>query len=117
MQVKGFYLSLEAIISLLLLSALIVMQTPEQETNTGLKELVILQKENDLLRVWLIQGSFNEKEMVEDFQFVFPNANGKITVDGKEIVIGKQEKNTVASSTLFFDNIMAMHSIKLSVFN
>ncbi len=115
---KGFYLSTEAILSLALLSALLIAQPPLQApADAGLEELHVLQRENDLLKVWLMEASFDEKEMRHDFMFAFPGNSGKIAVDGVETVVGEEGKEGIASSLLFFDSEMQEHRIRLTVFD
>ncbi|RLG18090.1 hypothetical protein DRN67_04555 [Candidatus Micrarchaeota archaeon] len=116
MQVnRGFYLSTEAIISLLLLGALLALETPKEKP--GLTELHILQKENDLLRTWLLEGSFDEKAMEQDFLALFPNSAGIISMDGKETIVGRRGSTAIASRLVFFDSALEKHEIELIVFD
>ena len=117
MQLKGFYLSTDAILSLLLLSALLAAQAPLEAADVSLRELYVLQKENDLLRLWMVEGAFNENAMQRDFAFVFPGSSGKIVIDGREILVGKKGEEGTASSLLFFDSGMHGHRIGLIVFD
>lgn len=62
---KGFVISIEAMISLLVL--ILVLLSLPQENNTSLKELLITQQENDLLRVWASeQPLINQNDLIND---------------------------------------------------
>jgi hypothetical protein len=98
-------IAIEAIFALLL--AATIASFPIQENNNAkVEELLILQKENDLLKVWLQQQTLQEKELLSDFEFVFPNRTGTISVAGKKIEIKKN--NT------FFQKIISSSAFCLS---
>ena len=112
---KGFYLSLGELIALLLVaSALLAL--PESE-EPSFKELVVLQKEHDLLKVWGKTLEFEEKELVQDFQEVFPNRSGFVEIDGKKLSVGeKQEASLVVAEGWLFDSTMNLRHLRIGVF-
>lgn len=113
---KGFFLSLEAAVSLLALASIIVAAMPQAEEEESLKEIIILQKENDLLKAWAKKASFEENEMLSDFQLAFPEQSGKIILNGGEIQIGEKKQNAIASRMVFFQKNMEKTEITLIVF-
>ena len=82
-------------------------------------ELYLFQKENDLIKIWGIEGEFNIDEMVSDFEFVFPEKGGAIEIGGNKIAIGPDTGNgavssEAVSSTAYFYNY-SMERIKITV--
>lgn len=99
---KAFALTIEAILALLVVAS--IASFPMQAQKTDLLELLVLQKENDLLKIWL-QEELDEKEMASDFEFAFPQQNGEIEFNGKTIKIkkfGYETKRSISSSALFY---------------
>ncbi|MDP2973801.1 MAG: hypothetical protein Q8N60_02005 [Candidatus Diapherotrites archaeon] len=114
-QKKGFYLSMEAILSMVLLVSLLAFPLPQQ--SSYLNDLHVFKKENDLLLLWQQQGSsLNLEQMQRDFQFAFPGLSGKIVFDGIEKPVGTGKNESIASEIAFFDGLMQRHEIKLVVF-
>jgi len=112
---NGFYLSLEAIVSMLLLTALLSHALPKEESS--LNDLHVFKKENDLLLLWQLQGQgLNAGQMQLDFEFAFPEQSGKIVFNGEEIIVGKQGGEAIASEIVFFDGGIGRHEIRLIVF-
>jgi len=113
---RGIYFSADAIISLLLLSALLSLPAARQDPEFS--GLLVLQKENDLLKAWCREGlPFNEEEIIEDAEFVFPGSGMRITLDEKEIALGAETGGAIASEIIFFDGSMRKHAIQLAVYN
>ncbi|NMA44879.1 MAG: hypothetical protein GX950_03660 [Candidatus Diapherotrites archaeon] len=96
---KGFVISIEAMISLLVL--ILVLLSLPQENNTSLKELLITQQENDLLRVWASeQPLINQNDLINDSKKIF-GENFTLYLDGKKIYgnqINLQKKENCVSS-------------------
>ena len=114
MKTKGYYLSFEAIVSLLLLGLLLAM--PLQARQPSLNDLHIFKKENDLLLLWAKQGSgLTLQRMAQDFKFAFPGKSGEMFLDGERIAIGGSGRESVASKAVFFDK-GKKHGIRLVVF-
>ena len=112
---RGIYLSVEAILSLLILAALLAVAAPAEKES--MQELYIFQKENDLLKIWARDGLPPAEEMVSDFEFAFPQASGAIEIDGEAIEIGEQGgEDAVSASVYFFDEKMRRREIKVKVF-
>ena len=118
MRSSGLYLSLEAIFSLIILISLLVIPTQLREQN--LDELYIMQKQNDLLKIWVRERNFEEANLKSDFLFVFPNQKGLIEFGNKKIVIGKLEglnnyRKSVAIGH-YLDGELELREIKLTVY-
>lgn len=117
MKPDGFALSLEAILSLLLLAGIASMASFEHQNNS-LNELLLLQKENDLLKVWVKEKTFDLNGMKSDFEFVFPQKSGKIFLNGGEISIGKSiGKKAVSSNAVFFSKNLEKTVLRVIVFD
>jgi hypothetical protein len=116
---KAIVLTVEAMLSLLLFA--VIATLPLQSQETSLAELLILQKENDLLKVWLLQESLpSEAEMLKDFETVFPQSSGTIEVDGKKIEVARKQADSaskIVSTAIFFDSALQRHEIRLTVYN
>ena len=113
---RGFYLSLEALLSLIALTALIAI--PAGQPATTLDDLYVFQKENDALKVWAAQGLPGEEEMAGDVAFVFPGQYAELMVNGKIIAVGtpKGTGTGISSELHFFDSALNEHVVRLTVF-
>jgi hypothetical protein len=112
---KGVYLLIEAILSLTLLVSILVLLTPLEKNN--LNKLLVLQKANDLIKVWVKEKSFHEEKMAKDFESVFPRLKGEITLKGKKIVIkGRDSKNIVSVKGFYVIKGVGLREIRLKVF-
>ncbi|MDD4250680.1 MAG: hypothetical protein PHX27_00630 [Candidatus ainarchaeum sp.] len=109
---KGFLISLEAIIAILMFSiVLLSISFPKQES---FSDLIIIQQENDLLRVWS-KNSINENEMIQDAKLFFDNF--QIQIDNKKILIGKEcNKNAISSETILLDEKLIERKIRIIVY-
>jgi hypothetical protein len=111
---KGISPSLEAALSLLVLVA-IILSTPSAES-PGLQNLLILQKEHDLMRIWARGGLPEIEEMASDFKFAFGNRSGKINVNGRVVSIGPESKEAISAQMDFFDWNLGRKKVVLTVF-
>lgn len=84
------HLTIESLLSLILLVIVIAVPIPERNDGKKLDELYIIQKEHDLLKIWFSEEGLEENEMINDFMFVFSEKNGKIIINGVEFPIGKE---------------------------
>lgn len=113
---RGFYLTLEAVISFIILVMIVI--AAGNVSNSKNNEIYILQKENDLLKVWFVDGLDSELEMVSDFEFAFPN-NCKILEVNSIRIFASEMKCTgdaVSSSGKFINEFLQVSEIKLTVF-
>jgi len=84
MRNKGFYLSLEAAISLSIMIFLSLSVLPYYlPQNT--EELSTIKKMHDLLKVWQSLPEISNETLINDTNFVFPEQDFAIYVDGSEI--------------------------------
>ncbi|MBI5884712.1 hypothetical protein HZB89_01295 [archaeon] len=84
MKEKGILLSLEALIALLLVVALIAVHAgQEREGNTGFRVLYLFQQENDLLKVYGMMESMDEKELLEFFNELFEGRKRSMEFNGR----------------------------------
>jgi uncharacterized protein HemX len=112
---KGFVFSFEAVISALILG-LALIATSQQQT-ISLKEVLLLQQENDLLKVWSAEEKFpSEAEMVADANLFF-RENCDLTVNGMEILTSKGKgKNCVSSEGKILDDSLSEKNILIKVY-
>lgn len=90
---KGFVFSIEATISLLIL-VLILLSIPS-EKSTSLKELLITQQENDLLRVWATPDELliNQDDLIRDSKKMF-GENFTLYINQQKIYDKQNTQNT-----------------------
>jgi len=100
---NAFVFSTDAILALLVLLSFSFVFLENTNYDAGIPDLIVLQKENDLLKVWCKQGTLGLDEMASDFSFVFPNAGGKVSLNGTEITVGRGDfRQSVSSSAKCF---------------
>ena len=109
---KGFVFSFEAIIALTLF-ALMLFAIPQQN-DSSLKELLILQQENDLIKVWSVTN-WDEQTLISDTKLMF-NENAEVWVNEKNIFSCKKRKNSIASEGILLDQTLNENKIKLVVY-
>ena len=117
MNRRGIYLTFEAMLSLLILLAIISI--PMQNKMENLDELHILQKENDLLKAWLFERAFDLDGMREDFEFVFPNSSGEIEIGKEKIAVGKpvgKHREIYSASGFALDEELNAVEIRISIY-
>lgn len=116
MNEKAAYLTIEAIISLLALTAIIASQNANNQVN--LTELYQVQKQADLIRVWVISENLNQDEMISDVNSMFPEKKTAIEFEDNLIELNKQKKysNSIALKGFYWKN-NKLNEIKLTVFN
>lgn len=113
---KGFSFSFDAAISLLLLVSFIyVVLGVFSFSEENLNRLYVLQKENDLLKVWSYTRQTNSQEMIADFERVFPGKQKILTINNREILEGKGQ-NAVSSKAILLNKDLEAMQIKLVVF-
>lgn len=114
---KGFVFSIEATISLLVL-ILILLSLPS-EKNTSLKELLITQQENDLIRVWASSDELliSQNDLISDSKKMFGE---KFTLYiNEQKIYGTQNsitKNCVSSEGIIIEKMTLIEkNIKIIV--
>ncbi len=117
MKCRGLHLTFEAMLGLLILFA--ILSIPIQNGQQSLHELHILQKQDDLLKLWLSERSFDAEKMKGDFEFVFPNSSGAIEIGEEKIVVGKPVTNNSkiysASGFMLNENLRTIE-IRISIY-
>jgi hypothetical protein len=107
---KGFVFTFESILTLLLF-ALMLYSIPA-EKNFTLKELLITQQADDLLRVWS-QSYPNESEIIEDTKMMFGN-NAKISLNGKEI-LNCEGTNKISIEGIILDDTLNENNLNITI--
>ncbi len=108
---RGIVFCFEALIALLLFGTILIT-IPSIKENS-LKELLIIQQENDLLRVWSVD--FPEQyEMISDTKIMFDNF--ELFLDEEKIyqngIVGE---NSIASEGIIVDNFLIERKIRIVV--
>ncbi|MFH1663681.1 MAG: hypothetical protein ABH986_02645 [archaeon] len=111
---KGFSFTFEAALSMIIL--VIIISIPVQSEPGKLEKIYVLQKENDLIKVWVKEKEFNENEMKKDFREMFLSEKGEITVEGKKIGIDGKTGNTIIKSSGFYYRNGKLDEISVKVF-
>jgi hypothetical protein len=119
MNSKAFNLIIELLLVLFFFSIFFLFFPFQNNLMTEkLLELNVLQKEHDLLKVWL--SNFNElnlNEMLSDALFVFPEKTIEISFDEEKILFkGKTKNKAIISEVFFYDAQLKKHIITLKVF-
>ena len=109
-NLKGFIISFEAIFSILLF--LLIILTINFNTTNNLQDLLILQQENDLLKVWSINYP-TIPEIIFDTKLMFDNAS--VFLDEKEI-LKSNGKQSISSEAIILDNSLKEHKIRIVVY-
>ncbi|MEK6959408.1 MAG: hypothetical protein AABW59_05185 [archaeon] len=108
---KGFVFSLEAALALVVIASAIIF-LPQVESVT-LDELMILQQENDLLKVWSYDPP-SDIEAMADCTTMFGN-NYSLTIDGRELVKKPCAKRAVASEARIVNELLLEQTFKIEV--
>jgi hypothetical protein len=109
---KGFVLSLEAILSILLF-ALMLFALPTTES-TSLKEINAIQQANDLLRVWSATQTI-ENEMIKDTKILFQN-NAELWVNENQLISCEKKKNSIGTEGILVDENLNEKNIKIIIY-
>jgi len=111
---RGFVFSLEAVVALLLFGMLLL--TTAQPKPVSIKELLILQQENDLLKVWSAHYP-SEGEIIADTRLLF-GGTAEVKVDGK-VVAGAQgngKGKAISSEGIIIDDLLQEKKFLVTVY-
>ena len=114
MKNKGMWFSLEATLSLIVLTMLLLSVQPEK--TPSLENIHIVQKEHDLLLLWAKNRPVSIEEMETDFGTAFPEKNGELELGEFSKTIGIAGKEAIASEAIFFDSTGKGTVIAVKVF-
>ena len=108
---KGIVFSFESFIALLFFVTILLSMN--YETNTSLKELLILEQENDLLKIWSVNFP-NKGEMINDSKLLFNNF--ELFLDEIKIHETKIKKNGIGSETVIIDKDLVEKKVRIVVY-
>ncbi|MFH1224502.1 MAG: hypothetical protein V1676_01735 [Candidatus Diapherotrites archaeon] len=116
MNASAFHLGIEAVFSLLVLALL--LSAPVPAADSSLSRLQLLQKQQDLLAVWVAFGNPDAETMRADFVFVFPGRAGIIGFAGDKFEINLPPEGCTRStaSARYLDGTLRLREITLTVF-
>lgn len=118
MNERAVYFSLEVILSFILLVALIAFPLHRNEGKAD--ELVLVQKEHDLIKVWVKERCFSKDEMEKDFLQNFPSNAGIIEFEGKKIFVNSTYLNfkaqRISVKGFYLDGFLKVQGLSLTVF-
>jgi len=119
MSKRAFIFSLDATLCLVIV-AVVIIATFISIANIRLNQhdLLILQKEHDLLKHWL-KTRASENEMIEQANALLANESFTIEINDKKVFSsGDTASNKAISSSAFiFDEELNVKKVKLTVFN
>jgi len=117
---EGFVFTLDATLALLITSTIlaVAMVSFAQIKPPATEELLILQKEHDLMKHWLIAGA-TEHEMTEQIEKLFGNIGVKLGVNGKVVLYRKASvaRSAITSRLVILNTKAVARKIVLTVFN
>lgn len=95
---RGFIFSYDALLFLAAVSFLVLQMAylPAE----GKEHFLILQKQHDLVKVWLMEGSFEKGSIARDLNFVFPNKSGSVYFGNEKIIFGSQKSKGKRASVV-----------------
>ena len=108
---KGFYFSLELIIAFIFLALLFSQNI--QNNDFLLNEVLVLQKQNDLLKIWTLQKETRPDTMAYDYQVIFPDRKALIYINGTKLEINGNGSKAIASEISFYNSNGLKTKIKL----
>lgn len=108
---KGVVFSFEALLALIIF-ILILLNLNLTETNS-LKELLILEQENDLLKVWSVDFP-SESEMLIDSSKLF--SNFELYLNEKKLSSAKIKNQSIASEATILDDNLVENKIRIIVY-
>ena len=109
-NLKGFIISFETIFSILLfLLIILTINFPDQD---NFKDLLLLQQENDLLKVWSANYPTNQ-EIVTDTMLMFDHVS--VFLDEKEI-LKSNGNQSISSEAVILDNSLNEHKFRIVVY-
>ncbi len=107
---KGFIFSFEATLSILIFS-LILISLPYSKTD-NYSELIIIQQENDLLKVW--SKNYSETEMIKDIKQLFESAS--LFVNDIKILEGNKTNAAISSEGILLDEFLNEKRVRVVVY-
>lgn len=118
MSEKAFMFSLDATLCFII-AAIIIIATfiSVAGTKPDQSELLILQKEHDLLKHWL-KTRASEDEMIEQASTLLSNESFAIEINGQSVFNSGNTtgKKAVSSLAFIFDDELNVRKVKLTVF-
>ena len=112
---RGFHLSTEALITLVF--AVMLFSLPAQKCSPSMNELLIMQKESDLLKLWAKDYCPNSESIKKDFRLAFPGNRGVVNMCGKKLVFRGRGKKALSAEIFFFDSKLEKRLWRITVFN
>jgi hypothetical protein len=112
LKIRGFVFSLEACIALIIFGLTCI--TLFQPTQVSLKELIVLQQENDLLKVWSVTYP-TQLDSVKDCEQLFGD-RFELKIDGILIHSFRENANSVSSSAILLDDSLSEKLFELTVY-
>jgi hypothetical protein len=109
---RGIIFSLEAILSGIIFCIILLSMSNVQ--SDSLKELLIVQQGNDLLKIWSTDFPTNT-EIISDTQALFDNAS--VSLDGTEILKAKSTgMNKISLEEIIVDDFLVERRIRIIVY-
>lgn len=112
------HLSTEALFSLFLLCSILLL--PVSFSSPSYSEVLLVQKENDLLGVWLMQRSFSKQEILSDLELVFPAHAVFVEIEGNEYWHNERnfaEMDATSSSIFFLDDSLQLKELRITIYH
>jgi len=108
---RGFVFSLEAALALVAIASAIIF-LPQVE-NISLEELMILQQENDLLKVWSYDPP-SDGEANSDCALMF-GEDYSLEIDGRQVKKVSCTKRAIASEAIIVNDLLMEQNFRIEV--
>ncbi|HIH17146.1 MAG TPA: hypothetical protein HA252_07115 [Candidatus Diapherotrites archaeon] len=115
MDERGLYFSLEALLGFAVLVLVLLSTKPAEAPD--LKPLYLLQKQHDLLVVWVGQGIPSLPEMESDFRRVFPGFSGRIGFNDEFVAVGEPASNAFTESIYYAAPSGALGRLSITLYD
>lgn len=89
---RGIFLSVDSIACMVIVCAIAVAAVSSApHAGCGYERLAVVQKQHDLLRVWMHERAHDSAEMGRDAEFVLHGIAFRLRVDSEEVLHGKPQ--------------------------
>ncbi len=118
MAKSGFVLSLEATLSLLIVASISILALSPAQKPDSLAELLILQKEHDLLKLWL-KTRCSDADMIRQAKELFSGQEFELEINGIKVFTSYSggSKTAISAEVFIVDEGLNMKKVKLTVFH
>lgn len=112
---RGIHLSVEALLSVCVLLSILFLLGNLDTGESEFSGFYIMQKQHDLLKVWMREGKFDFYSMEKDVRFLFPESCYELVLDNYSTGCDVSKCSRVIVSEEYFHFIGAGNYVRLGV--